>query len=228
MLWKSLLPSTRPAVSPLASSTIARGFSSSAPAASKIGRLPLKYPFEVSIKLEPYTPTAAFPRCTQQVVVAGPRGSLAMPVHPFVQLDFVDVPQDAPKKIIRVSVENTNDRKQKAMWGTTRALLNNMVEGVSEGFTIPIRFNGVGYRALFEEGKLSLKLGFSHPILLDIPKTIQVQIPAPQRIILQGNDLQEITQYAAKIRAWRPPEPYNQKGVFVGDETIKKKEGKKR
>jgi large subunit ribosomal protein L6 len=78
------------------------------------------------------------------------------------------------------------------------------------------------------ETQLHLKLGYSHPIILDIPEGVQVSIPAPQRIILQGIDFPRITQFAATIRKYRPPEPYNQKGVFVGEETIKKKEGKKR
>lgn len=79
-----------------------------------------------------------------------------------------------------------------------------------------------------ENGQLSLKLGYSHQILLDIPKTVSLSIPAPQRILMQGNNLEQVTQFAAIIRRWRPPEPYNQKGIFVGNETIKKKEGKKR
>jgi large subunit ribosomal protein L6 len=79
-----------------------------------------------------------------------------------------------------------------------------------------------------ENGQLVMRLGFSHPVIMDIPDGIQLTIPAPQRIILQGIDKQKLTQFAAQIRKWRPPEPYNQKGIFVGDETIKKKEGKKR
>jgi large subunit ribosomal protein L6 len=103
-----------------------------------------------------------------------------------------------------------------------------MIEGVSDGYTLPIRIVGIGYRAYMENGKLGLKVGFCHPIILDVPKDIQVSIPVPQRILLSGNDLQVVTQFAANIRKWRKPEPYNQKGIFVGDETIKKKEGKKR
>lgn len=193
-----------------------------------IGRRILKYPHEVTIGTEPCLPTPSFPRSTTQITVTGPRGTLSMPLHPFVAVKLEPHDPTAPKRILSVSVADQKDRKQRAMWGTTRALLENMVEGVHEGFTVPIRFTGVGYRALFEEGKLSLKLGYSHPILLDIPEGVEVKIPAPTRIILQGNDLQKITQFAANIRKWRPPEPYNQKGIFVGDETIKKKEGKKR
>ncbi|KAI8821514.1 ribosomal protein L6, alpha-beta domain-containing protein [Fimicolochytrium jonesii] len=193
-----------------------------------IGRRVLKYPHEVTIGVEPFLPTPSYPRCTNQVTVKGPRGSLSMPLQPFVSVELAAHDPTAPKKSLSVSITDTKDRKQRAMWGTTRALLENMVEGVHEGFTVPIKFTGVGYRALFEQGKLSLKLGYSHPILMEIPEDVEVKIPAPTRLILQGNDLEKITQFAALIRKWRPPEPYNQKGIFVGDETIKKKEGKKR
>ncbi|KAJ3149932.1 hypothetical protein HDU89_003388 [Geranomyces variabilis] len=205
-----------------------RSFSSSAPAFSMVGRRLLKYPHEVTMRIEPYIPTPSFPRSTSQITVTGPRGTLSMPLQPFVALDIAAVDPQAPKRHVSVAVADPADRKQRAVWGTTRALLENMVEGVHEGYMVPLRFNGVGYRALFEEGKLSLKLGYSHPILLDIPEGVEVTIPAPTRVVLQGNDLQKITQFAASIRKWRPPEPYNQKGIFVGDETIKKKEGKKR
>ncbi|KAJ3294772.1 hypothetical protein HK104_003312 [Borealophlyctis nickersoniae] len=151
-----------------------------------------------------------------------------MPMHPFVQVAVDPIDAASLKRTLSVTVDSPEDRKQRAMWGTTRALLENMVEGVTEGYTLPIRFEGVGYRALFEEGKLSLKLGYSHPILLDIPEGVEVTIPVPTRVILQGNDKAKVTGFAADIRRWRKPEPYNQKGVFVGDETIKKKEGKKR
>ncbi|KAJ3089781.1 hypothetical protein HK102_005508 [Quaeritorhiza haematococci] len=231
-----------------------RSFSSTSAALSKIARRPLKYPNDVSIAIAPYTPTPSFPKCKLQAVVKGPKGELAMPLQPFVELRFPGTgkqlrseskegvgaskaattnassaaAEQDPKQMLEVWVEDSKDRKQRAMWGTTWRLLNNMVEGVTEGFTVPLRLVGVGYRALFEDGRLSLKLGYSHPILMDIPKGVEVAIPAPQRIILQGIDLQQVTQFAAKIRTWRPPEPYNQKGIFVGDETIKKKEGKKR
>ncbi|KAI8615074.1 ribosomal protein L6, alpha-beta domain-containing protein [Chytriomyces sp. MP71] len=103
-----------------------------------------------------------------------------------------------------------------------------MVVGVTEGFTIPVKLVGVGYRAALEGSTVTLKLGHSHPIVVAVPEGVEVNVPAPQRLILRGIDLQVVSQFAANIRKHRPPEPYNQKGVFVGDETIKKKEGKKR
>lgn len=204
-------------------------FHTTAYTSSKLGAQPLKYPLDVQIQVLPFLPTLSFPTAKLQVHVTGPRGSLSMPLLPFVKFETPELlEQGAPKKVLQVKVDNPLDKKQRAMWGTTRRLLENMVIGVSDGFTVPIRMNGVGYRALFEEGKLSLKLGYCHPILMEIPKGVEVSIPAPQRILLQGNNLAQITQFAAEIRNWRKPEPYKQKGVFVGDETIKKKEGKKR
>lgn len=96
-------------------------------------------------------------------------------------------------------LEEKNE-KQRAMWGTVRALIQRMVTGVQDGYTLSLRMVGVGYRALMEEGKLSLKIGVSHPVLLEIPAGIRVSIPAPQRIILQGADWPKITQFAAQVR----------------------------
>jgi large subunit ribosomal protein L6 len=138
-----------------------------------------------------------------------------MKIDPTISIDI------QPNQIVLTGTD-------KAMWGTTRQLLANKIQGVEDGFTLPLRMVGVGYRALIENEKLSLKIGVSHPVLLDIPQGIKVVIPAPQRILLQGVCWPTMTQFAASIRRYRKPEPYNQKGIFVGDETIKKKEGKKR
>jgi len=161
-------------------------------------------------------------------VIEGPRGKLYVPRESFITIDYKTGEVDAPKNELSVRIRDTKDKKQQAMWGTTRTLIDNAVEGVTDGWVVPLKLVGVGYRAILENGKLGLKLGYSHPITLDIPKDIEISIPNPTQIILVGNDLQKVTQFAAQIRKWRPPEPYNQKGIFVGDETIKKKEGKKR
>lgn len=207
--------------------SIARVFSTTSRQYSRLGRQPIAYPNEVQISVDSFTPTRSFPECRSRVIVSGPKGELSHPLHPFVNVDVVDA-KGGPKNEVQVSVSDPESRKQKMMWGTTRALLNNMIEGVTEGYMVPLRIVGVGYRALMENGKLSLKLGYTHPILLDIPEGVTVQIPQPQRVFLFGIDKLVVTQFAAQIRRWRPPEPYNQKGIFVGDETIKKKEGKKR
>ena len=166
----------------------------------------------------------------------GKLDTLELPIQKFIDINVQD-------SKVAVKIQDENDPLQKAMWGTIRAHLNRMIQGVQDGYTLPIRMVGVGYRALMENEKLSLKIGVSHPVLIDIPQGVSVSIPAPQLIILQGADWAKITQFAAqvrsssdmllantffKIRKWRKPEPYNQKGIFVGDETIKKKEGKKR
>lgn len=203
-------------------------FSSTRPTQSHVGREVLKYPQEVKIALEPCEGTPQFPRAKQKVVVTGPKGSLNLPIQPYVSLNFLPPDPNNPKQSLTVAVNDPVNDKQRAMWGTTRRLIANMVEGVLEGYTVPLRFSGVGYRALIEDGKLSLKLGYSHPILMDIPSDVQVQIPVPTRIILTGIDKHRVTLFAAQIRKWRVPEPYNLKGIFVGDETIRKKEGKKR
>ncbi|KAJ9110901.1 hypothetical protein QFC19_001410 [Naganishia cerealis] len=144
---------------------------------------------------------------------------------------------------------------QKAVWGLTRALLANALTGVSEGYRLALRLVGVGYRANVEDipqslrdiatriptsrtapsttavaptQRLNLKLGYAHPIYIDIPTDITVTTPQPTRIVLSGTDKQRLGLFAAKIRRWRKPEPYRGKGIFVGDETIKIKEVKKK
>jgi ribosomal protein L6P/L9E len=116
------------------------------------------------------------------------------------------------------------------MRGTTRALLANYITGVTRGYTLPIRLVGTGYRASVDTPDvLSLKVGYSHPIDLPFPPGVVATCPKQDRIVLKGYDWQKITQYAAQIRKWKKPEPYNQKGIFVGDETIaKKEEGRRR
>ncbi|KAI8801069.1 ribosomal protein L6, alpha-beta domain-containing protein [Cladochytrium replicatum] len=211
-----------------------RTFLSTPPTHSMIGRRPIKYSPDVSISIAPRVPDSSFPTCENQVVVTGPLGTLSMPLHSFVQ---VSINASAPgassasgMNVVKLSVDDPEHRRQKAIWGTSRALLNRMVEGVTEGVTVPLRFVGVGYRAQLDEAqkRIELRLGYSHSIFMKIPEGIEVVIPQPQRILLKGIDLPKITQFAAQIRKWRPPEPYNQKGIFVGDETIKKKEGKRR
>ncbi|KAJ3227669.1 hypothetical protein HDU78_009964 [Chytriomyces hyalinus] len=211
-------------------------------ALSKVGKQLLRLPVGVTITRQPLTKTLLtnVPLGVKSaVVVSGALGTLAMPVAPCVSLELpLLVKKDATdenkgdekvaKRFVRVSVKDPKDKRHKSMWGTTRRLIENMVTGVSEGFVIPIKLVGVGYRAALEDQKVVLKLGHSHPITVNVPQGVDVNVPAPQRLILRGIDLQVVSQFAANIRKHRPPEPYNQKGVFVGDETIKKKEGKKR
>jgi large subunit ribosomal protein L6 len=185
-------------------------FSTTFKVLSHIGRKTIKYSNDVKVALD-----------GSMLQVSSPKGQLALQIKSFVK------PTIEEGKIT-IGIEDENSKEQKQMWGTTNRLIQNMVTGLDQGFSLPIRMVGVGYRAALENSKLVLRVGKSHPCEMDIPAGVNVLVPAAQRIILQGIDWPTITQFAAKIRDQRKPEPYNQKGIFVGDETIKKKEGKKR
>ncbi len=114
------------------------------------------------------------------------------------------------------------------MWGTTRALVQNMVTGVSEGFTRELEITGVGYRAQVQGKNLKLQLGFSHDVNYPIPEGMTVKCPKPTQVSISGADKQQVGQFAAEIRSLRPPEPYKGKGVKYADEQILRKEGKKK
>lgn len=122
---------------------------------------------------------------------------------------------------------NISNKKHWAMAGTMRAVVGNMVTGVSEGFEKKLELVGVGYRAQAQGNKLNLTLGFSHPVVHDIPEGVTVETPSQTEIILRGVDKQVIGQVASEIRAYRPPEPYKGKGVKYADERIIRKEAKK-
>jgi large subunit ribosomal protein L6 len=115
-----------------------------------------------------------------------------------------------------------------AQAGTARALLNSMVIGVSEGFEKKLQLNGVGYRAQAQGKKLNLTLGFSHPVVVEMPEGITVETPSQTEIVVKGADKQAVGQIAANIRGWRPPEPYKGKGVRYADEQVRRKEAKKK
>ena len=115
-----------------------------------------------------------------------------------------------------------------AQAGTARALLNAMVLGVSQGFEKKLQLNGVGYRAQAQGKKLNLTLGFSHPVVVEMPEGITVETPSQTEIVVKGADKQAVGQIAANIRAWRPPEPYKGKGVRYADEIVRRKEAKKK
>jgi len=153
-----------------------------------------------------------------------------MNISPFVKIDY-----DMVQRKAYVSVEDREVKKQREMWGTTRAYLHNHILGVSEGHTAILRLVGVGYRATVEstattvqpefEGQkfVVLKVGYSHPIEMPIPRGVKASTPQPTRILLEGCEKEVLLQFAAKIRMWRKPEPYKGKGIFVNGETIKLK-----
>ncbi|KAJ2893337.1 54S ribosomal protein L6 mitochondrial [Coemansia aciculifera] len=205
-------------------------------AMSHIGGLPIKYSSEVKIEHLPTAFSASDSRFFDKTTlkVTGPLGERTMPIEPFVKLEFIQpntsqqTGSSTAETQLLVSVGNRSERKQRQMWGTTRALINNCVVGVTEGFSATLRFVGVGYRAAIENEQLALRLGYSHPINLEIPKGLKVSVPTPTRVLISGSDLQQVKLFAAKVRKWKKPEPYNQKGIFVDDETIAKKDGKKK
>ena len=127
------------------------------------------------------------------------------------------------------SITPANDtRYARAAWGTTRALIQNMVTGVSAGFEKKLAIQGVGYRAAMQGKDIKLSLGFSHEVIYEAPKGITLAVPAPTEIVITGIDKQQVGQVAANIRAWRKPEPYKGKGVRYLGEQVFRKEGKKK
>ncbi|KAI7900481.1 ribosomal protein L6, alpha-beta domain-containing protein [Cokeromyces recurvatus] len=211
-----------------------RQFHQATPALSHIGRQAITYSNEITVEhdLSPITkPRIPSELNNTLLTIKGPLGQLQLPIKPFVKINLTPASKDdvTSENILKISVEDEQVKEQRTMWGTTRALINNAILGVSDGYKVHLRLVGVGYRATLENNKvLSFKLGYSHPILMELPEGVTCSVPAPNRVILQGIDLQKVTEFAAKIQRWRMPEPYNQKGIFINDETIKKKEGKKK
>ena len=156
----------------------------------------------------------------QEVKVDGPKGSLSMTVNALVDLKV--------EEGLVVFVPNGNDRKSGAMAGTTRALVQNMVLGVSEGFEKRLELQGVGYRAQAKGNQVSLQLGFSHPVDYELPEGISAETPSQTEIVISGNDKQQVGQVCAEIRGFRPPEPYKGKGIRYQGEYVRRKEAKKK
>ena len=176
---------------------------------SRIGKMPVQIPAGVEVTI-----------ADGSVSVKGPLGSLTQPVP-----GSVSVKRDGGNVLIERSDESI---ASDAMSGTLRALLANMVHGVSKGFERKLTLVGVGYRAQAQGDKLNLTLGFSHPVVHPMPKGIKVETPTQTEILIKGMDKQQVGQVAAEIRAYRPPEPYKGKGVRYADEVVVIKETKKK
>ena len=154
------------------------------------------------------------------VSVKGPKGEMSI-----VLMDVVNAENGADG----VVVTPANDtRFARAAWGTTRALIQNMVTGVSTGFEKKLAIQGVGYRAALQGKDVKLSLGFSHEVIYEAPKGITLAVPVPTEIVITGIDKQQVGQVAANIRSWRKPEPYKGKGVRYLGEQVFRKEGKKK
>jgi large subunit ribosomal protein L6 len=176
---------------------------------SRVGKNPVVVPSGVTIDLK-----------GQALKVKGKRGELSLVVH-----DDVEVSQDGDKLNFK---PRGDGRRARMQWGTARNLARNMVHGVSDGFTVNLEINGVGYRAQADAKNLKLQLGFSHDVEVPIPAGIQIRAVKPTEIEITGADRQRVGQLAAEIRSLRPPEPYKGKGIKYSTETIRRKEGKKK
>lgn len=176
---------------------------------SRVGKNPVVIPAGVTIELK-----------GQHLTAKGKRGELQLVVH-----DDVSVAKEAEGLVFKPRNESRRARMQ---WGTARNLASNVVRGVSDGFTINLEINGVGYRASADAKMLKMQLGFSHDVEIPIPTGIQIKAVKPTEIEISGSDRQRVGQIAAEIRSLRPPEPYKGKGIKYSTETIRRKEGKKK
>lgn len=176
---------------------------------SRIGKLPINVPAGVEVKVDE----------NNTVVVKGPKGTLSQAVNPDITLK-----QDNGV----LTLERPSDAKpHRAMHGLYRSLVNNMVVGVTDGFSKTLQLVGTGYRAQAEGGKkLTINIGFSHPVIMEAPENITFETPDQTTIVVKGIDKQQVGNLAADIRAIRKPEPYLGKGIKYADEHIRRKEGK--
>ena len=174
---------------------------------SRIGRAPITVPAGVEVKVD-----------GQHVSVKGPKGALEMNVAPTMKVEV-------EAGVVHVTRPN-DDKMNRSLHGLTRTLINNMVVGVSEGFSKTLEVNGVGYRASKEGKNLVLNVGYSHQVIMPETEDIQIDVPNPNQIIVKGIDKQKVGQFAAEVRGKRPPEPYKGKGIKYVDEHIRRKEGK--
>ncbi|MGC2199082.1 MAG: 50S ribosomal protein L6 [Stellaceae bacterium] len=176
---------------------------------SRVGKNPVAVPNGVEVQLS-----------GQMLSAKGSLGTLHLVVSNEVTASITDG---------AVTIAPKNDTKRaRALWGTTRALVSNMVTGVSRGFSVNLEINGVGYRAAVQGNTLNLQLGYSHEIAYPIPDGVRITCERPTAITVSGADRQRVGQIAAEIRAYRPPEPYKGKGIKYATETVRRKEGKKK
>ncbi len=174
---------------------------------SRIGKMPVQLPENVSVELK-----------DNNIVVKGPLGTLVQDVHKDINIEI-----NGNEVVVS---RPTNNKMHRSMHGLYRALINNMVEGVTKGYEKKLQIVGVGYRASKEGKKLNLQLGFSHPVVMEDPEGITVEVPSQTEIVVKGIDKQAVGNYAAKIRDWRKPEPYKGKGIRYFGEHVRRKEGK--
>ena len=174
---------------------------------SRIGKLPVVIPSGIQIELK-----------GRRILVTGPKGALNQELP-----QRVEIIHEGDKVLVHPT---GNDRTSRAMHGLTRTLIQNMVKGVNDGFSKTLEIVGVGYRVEKKKDYLVFSLGYSHPILYEVPPGLEVKVESPTRLMIAGTDRQAVGQAAAVIRSFRPPEPYKGKGVKYSGEVIRRKEGK--
>ena len=174
---------------------------------SRIGRMPIEIPAGVTVSQNEHTLT-----------VKGAKGELTRTFHPDINITVEN-------NVITVT-RPSDGKEHRSLHGLTRALVANMVTGVHEGFTKTLEINGVGYRAAKQGNKLALTLGFSHPVEMEAPAGITIEVPAPNKILVTGADKEVVGAVAADIRKWRKPEPYKGKGIRYEGEVVRRKAGK--
>ena len=174
---------------------------------SRVGRMPIEIPAGVTVSQNENTLT-----------VKGAKGELTRTFHPDINIAVEEnvIPVTRP----------SDGKEHRSLHGLTRALVANMVTGVHEGFTKTLEINGVGYRAAKQGNKLALTLGFSHPVEMEAPAGITIDVPAPNKIVVSGADKEVVGAVAADIRKWRKPEPYKGKGIRYEGEVVRRKAGK--
>ena len=174
---------------------------------SRIGKAPIDLPTGIEVKYDNNT-----------VEVKGPKGSLSQAIDPRIGVSIDD-------GVLTVS-RDSDDREVRALHGLSRALIANMVLGVSDGYSKELQAVGVGYRGALKGKTLELQVGYSHPVAIEAPEGITFEVPEPTKFIVSGIDKQLVGQVAANIRAVRPPEPYKGKGIRYADEYVRRKAGK--
>lgn len=175
---------------------------------SRVGKLPIAIPSGVTVTVTP----------DNVVTVKGPKGQLVKAMHNKINI--------AVEESQIVVTRNSDDKEERALHGLTRALLNNMVTGVTQGYQKTLELVGVGYRAALQGKKLVMNLGYSHPVEIEAVDGIEFETPAPTKVVVKGIDKERVGAVAADIRTWRRPEPYKGKGIKYDNEVIRRKEGK--
>ena len=175
---------------------------------SRIGREAITVPAGVEVEIAE----------NNVVTVKGPKASMTQKFDPRFTIEKNDG---------HITISRHDDSAEsRSLHGLTRALLHNMVVGLDKGFTKELEVNGVGYRAQMDGKKLVMNLGYSHPVTMEAPEGVEIEVPAPNKILIKGYDKQVVGQFAAEVRGKRPPEPYKGKGIKYASEVVRRKEGK--